>query len=193
MKRMRIGIIGSGNMGKALARHLAAAGHELRVSNLHGPESLARSASALGHGIAPATVAEAVAFGDVVFLAVPYGAIDDVAAAGHSWSGKVVVDVTNYYRQRDGAEIDPGEVSSSAIVASKLRGARVVKAFNTIWFKRLETESRPSGSEQLVVFCAGDDEDALRIVGGLVEECGFERWADSAVGEPGAHRPRAVR
>jgi 8-hydroxy-5-deazaflavin:NADPH oxidoreductase len=170
---MKIGSIGSGNIGKAIARHLAIAGHELRMSNQHGPESLVPVASSLGHGIVPATVAESVAFGDVVVLAIPYRAVDEVAAAARSWDGKIVVDVTNYYRQRDGAERDPGDRSSSAIVAGKLPGARVVKAFNTLWFKRLETESQPSGAEQLVVFYAGDDDEALRTVAGLIEDCGF--------------------
>ena len=170
---MKIGIIGSGNMGRAIARHLAVAGHEIRVSNSRGPASMATSAAGLGHGIVPATVAEAVAFGDVIFLAVPYKAVDDVAVAARSWGGKIVVDVTNYYRQRDGAALDPRDESSSAIVAAKLPGARVVKAFNTLWFKRLETESRPSGAEQLAVFYAGDDGEALKAVAGLIEECGF--------------------
>jgi predicted dinucleotide-binding enzyme len=185
---MKVGIIGSGNMGTAIARHLARAGHDVRMSNRRGPESVAAVAASLGRRVTPATVAETVAFGDVVFLAVPYGAVDGIAAAVPGWEDKVVVDVTNYYRQRDGAEKDPGERSSSAVVADKLPGASVVKAFNTLWFKRLETESRPHDADQLVIFYAGDDEVALKIVAGLIEECGFAAVRSGSLDEGGRHQ-----
>ena len=168
---MRIGIIGSGRMGLAIARHLSTAGHEVRLSNSRGPESLTEMAAEAG--ALPATIADAVAPSEVVFLAVPYNAVADVAAQGAPWDGKVVVDVTNYYEGRDGAELAPGGDGSSVAVARRLPGARVVKAFNTIMWKRVEEESRPPGPDRLAVFLAGDDADANAIVAELISESGF--------------------
>jgi predicted dinucleotide-binding enzyme len=168
---MDIGIIGSGNMGRVLARHLAAAGHQVRLGNSRGPEAVGAGPE-LG-GALPATVADAARASAVVFLAVPYKAVDDVVRQGGDWRGKVVVDLTNYYPQRDGAALDPGPASSSVVVARKLPGTRVVKAFNTIYFKRLAEESRPEGPERLAVFYAGDDAEANELVAALIRDTGF--------------------
>lgn len=170
---MRIGIIGSGHMGEAFARLFSRAGHEVALSNSRGPDSLRSLVSELGDRVRATTTRDAVAFGDVVFLAVPYGVVGETVRAAGPFDGKVVVDVTNYYRQRDGAGVDPGDRSSSEIVAVLVPGARVVKAFNTIWSERLLREGRPAGPDRLAVFYAGDDEDAKETVAGLIAQAGF--------------------
>ena len=169
---MKIGVIGSGHMGASLSGLLAQAGHDVVISNSRGPDSLGDLTGQRGAGrIAAGTVPEAIEHGDVVLVTVPYVAIDEVAAEG-DWQGKIVVDVSNYYPQRDGARTNPSPLSSSEIVAEKLVGARVVKAWNTIWYRRLETQARADG-ERLAVLYAGDDEEACRVVAGLIEDSGF--------------------
>jgi predicted dinucleotide-binding enzyme len=157
-------------MGQAIARHLSRTGHEVRIGSSRGPDSLTEVAPGLG--AIPATVTDVIGASDVVFLAIPYRAVDAVAAQG-SWDGKVVVDLTNYYEGRDGAELDPGDEASSVVVARRLPGARVVKAFNTILWKRLEEESRPPGPDRLAIFLAGDDPGANAVVARLISLSGF--------------------
>jgi hypothetical protein len=169
---MRIAIVGSGNIGRAIARRLSHSGHELFMSSKSGPESLTGLVAEIGPNACAATVSESVELSDVAFVAVPYYAIDEVAAAVPDWHGKIVVDVTNYYRSRDGDELDPGELSSSSVVAEKLKGARVVKAFNTIPARRLERELHVAGSEPDVVFYAGDDHVASQTVADLIKDAG---------------------
>jgi predicted dinucleotide-binding enzyme len=169
---MRIGIVGSGKMGRAIARRLSHSGHELLMSNKSGPESLTGQVAETGPSARTATVRESIERSEVVFLAVPYCAIDEVAAAVPDWRGKIVVDVTNYYRSRDGDELDPGQMSSSLVVAHKLPGARVVKAFNTIPSRRLARELHVAGSEPDVVFYAGDDHVASQTVADLIKDAG---------------------
>ena len=171
---VRIGIIGSGHMGRALGRLLGRAGHEVVVANSRGPQSLGDAIAEIDFRSRAATLAQAVAEADVVLLAIPYLAVDQVVREGGPWDGKVVIDLSNYYAERDGEALDPHGASTSAVVAGKLRGARVVKAFNTIWYRRLAGEPRPSGRERLVVFYAGDDPAANDTVARLIRDCGFE-------------------
>jgi len=170
---VKIGIIGSGHMGKALGRLLAEAGHDVVLTNSRGALTLVDAVREIGYHTRAATVPQTVAEADVVLLAVPYRAIDQVAREGGSWDGKIVVDLTNYYAERDGETLDPHGGSTSAVVARKLPDARIVKAFNTIWYRRLESESRPSGRERLAVFYAGDEPSANDTVARLIRDCGF--------------------
>lgn len=170
---MDIGIIGAGKMGRALAGNLARVGHQVMLSNSRGPDTLSGVVAELGDGVRAGTTREAVAFGEIVFLAIPYFAVEETARDSGPWDGKLVVDLTNYYAGRDGKELDPGDESSSVIVASHLPGARVVKAFNTILWSLLKDEARPPGPDQLAIVVAGDDEDAVRTVEGLIREIGF--------------------
>jgi predicted dinucleotide-binding enzyme len=142
---MRIGIIGSGRMGRTLAVHLARGDHDVMIANSRGPESLEGLVGEIATHVSPMRVDQAVQIGEVVFLAIPYRAVAEVAAAGEPWDDKVVVDLTNYHPERDGPELDPGAESSSSVVARRLENAHVVKAFNTMWFERLASEARPPG------------------------------------------------
>jgi 8-hydroxy-5-deazaflavin:NADPH oxidoreductase len=172
---MDIGIIGSGKIGGTVARLAARAGHNVTVANSRGPDSLAGLVGELGPNARAATVDEAVRAGDVVVLAIPLHAVDDLPA--DPFDGRIVVDANNYYPQRDGnvAELDSGATTSSELVARHLPGARVVKAFNTIYFENLGTDGRPGAprEERVALLLAGDDADAKATVAGLIEELGF--------------------
>ena len=184
---MRIAIIGSGNIGGTLTRRLAPLGHDVTVANSRGPESLADLAHETG--AKAATVAEAVAGAELVVLAVPLRAVPELDA---DFSGTVVVDANNYYPGRDGriAEIEDG-TPSSRWVADTLGGAVVVKAFNTMNWRRLLGDGRPVGDpERLAIPVAGDDEAAKETVSELVDALGFDpvdagSLADSRRQEPG--------
>lgn len=169
---MRIGIIGSGNIGGTLTRLLAKAGHDVAVSNSRGPESLATLVADSGPHARAATVDEAAAFGDVVVLAIPLGRYEVLPAA--PMTGKVVIDAMNYNPRRDG-QMDMGGLTDTELVARHLSGSKVVKAFNTIPTKLLAEGGRPllPVAEREVIYVAGDDKDANAIVSGLIEELGF--------------------
>ena len=154
---MRIGIIGTGHIGSTAAELFEEAGHEVRTANTSGG------------------VEDAAVFGEVVLVAIPFGAHPTLPA--EALEDKIVIDATNYYPGRDGhiAELDSDAVTSSELVAQHLEGARVVKAFNTMQAATLGEESRPAGDPQrLVLFVAGDDPGANRTVVDLIDEIGFD-------------------
>lgn len=167
---MNIGIIGSGNIGATTARLFARAGHNVAISNSRGSESLRYLVSGIGGNARAATVDEAADFGEVVLLAIPFYAYETLPA--DRLSGKIVVDANNYYPGRDG-EMDFGGRTSSEAVSSHLRGARLVKAFNTMYYQTLATEGKEPEQDRLVLFVAGDDEDAKATVSRLIREIGF--------------------
>ena len=166
---MNIGIIGSGNIGGNAARLFAKAGHDVAISNSRGPESLQDLVAGMGSNARAATVEETASFGEVVLVAIPFFACETLPAA--QFAGKVVVDATNYYEGRDG-QIDFGGLTSGELLARHLPDTRLVKAFNTMYYETLSTEGR--GEDRLVLFVAGDDDEAKAVVSRLIEEIGFE-------------------
>ncbi len=116
---MRVGIIGSGRIGMAIAGHAVAADHDVMLSHRGDPASLADRLATLGPKAQAGTVPETAAFGDIVFLAVVWDAVPDVGAQVSSWAGKVVVDPTNPFRVVNGrpevVEYDTG--TSTEVVA----------------------------------------------------------------------------
>jgi 8-hydroxy-5-deazaflavin:NADPH oxidoreductase len=183
---MRIGIIGAGHIGGTLAELLARAGHQVTVSNSRGPETLAGLVERLGERGRAGTPSEAAGFGEVVVVSVPLGRYRDVPAG--PLAGKIVVDTNNYYPQRDGAiaELDGGGTTSSELLAARWPGARVVKAFNTIYWERLRDQGRPgAGADRLGIPLAGDDAEAKRVVAGLIDELGFDPVDNGGLAEGG--------
>ena len=173
---MKIGIIGSGQIGGTLSRRLTGLGHEVYVANSRGPASLADLARETG--AKPVTVREAAQAGEVVVVTIPEGKIRDLPRdlfAGVP-DDVVVIDTGNYYpRERDGriAEIEAG-MTESRWVASQL-GRPVIKAFNNIYAKHLLERGRPAGSRgRIALRVAGDDKHAKEIVMQLVNELGFD-------------------
>src|SRR3954451_22381484 len=141
-----IGFIGSGNIGSTVARLAVDADYDVVVSNSRGPETLADLVKSLGPKARAATAGEAAAASDIVVVTIPLGRIDQVPAEG--LAGKVVIDTCNYYPQRDGAiaDLDDAQLATSQFVQRHLRGARVVKAFNNIYFEHLGSMQRPAGA-----------------------------------------------
>lgn len=187
---MNIGIIGSGNIGANAARLFAAAGHEVAISNSRGPETLGGLVEEIGPGVRAATVEEAAAFGEVVMEAIPFGRYGSLPS--DRLAGKVFVTASNYYPARDG-EVEHGGLASSELIQQHLPGARVVKAFNTIYFVRLRENGRPDRpvEKREAIFVSGDEEEAKGIVSGLIEDIGFApvdagTLAESRRQEPGS-------
>lgn len=170
---MKIGIIGSGNIGGTLTRRFRGAGHDVTVANSRGPQSLAGLAAETG--ARAGTVAEAAGDADLVVLAVPMAAVPDLPV--EAFRGKVVVDADNYYPARDGRipEIADKSVTSSQWTAAQLPDTQVVKTFNTIYAQHLSDEGRPAGdTHRIALPVAGDDQRAKRTVMALVDEIGFD-------------------
>jgi 8-hydroxy-5-deazaflavin:NADPH oxidoreductase len=166
---MRFGIIGAGNIGRAVARHAVAAGHDVIIASRRGGESLAAAAAEVG--ATPGTVAEA-ASGELVLLAVPWAAVPD-ALDGLTWDGQVLIDATNAFISFSPMRVeDFGDGTSSERVASLAPGARVVKAFNTLYARMIAADPRHAEGRQLVFF-AGDDADAKTRFAEVVEAFGF--------------------
>lgn len=172
---MRIGIIGSGHIGANAARLFLRAGHEVAISNSRDGEGLEDLVKELGEKARAATVEEAARFGEVALVAIPFGKFRTLPA--EAFKGRIVIDAGNYYPERDGSfeQLDRGETTSSEMVASHLVGARLVKAFNTIWFKHLASEGDTNlpVERRRAIFIAGDDKEAKAIVARLIEEIGF--------------------
>ncbi|RJK96419.1 NADPH-dependent F420 reductase [Vallicoccus soli] len=168
---MRIGIIGSGNIGGTLTRRFRGLGHEVVVANSRGPESLRDLAAETG--ATAGTVEDAARDAALVVVAVPLRAVPDLPAG--LFDGLVVVDANNYYPQRDG-EIAPlaEGTTSSRWMADHLAGARVVKAFNNIQAQHLLERGRPQGQNRIALPVAGDDERAKALVLALVDDLGFD-------------------
>lgn len=171
---MKIGIIGAGRIGGTLARLFAEAGHEVAVSNAHGPESLADLVSTLGPNVHALRIDDAATFGDVVILAIPWRAQHGLPAP-ELVQGKIVVDAMNPYTP-EGGLYDLGDSTSSEEVLKRLPGCRLVKAFNTIYYERLAHEGRKDLPlhKRLAIFVAGDDQEAKQIVSQLIEQIGFD-------------------
>jgi predicted dinucleotide-binding enzyme len=184
---MKIGIVGSGNIGATAARLFARAGHEVAISNSRGGAGLEALVEELGGGARATDVEGAARFGEVVLVAVPFGRYETLPAG--AFEGKVVVDANNYYPQRDGnfPVLDNGETTSSELLARHLKGARLVKGFNTIWFEHLAKQGDASLplEDRRAIFIAGDDAEAKRTVARLVEEIGFAAVDTGALGEGG--------
>jgi 8-hydroxy-5-deazaflavin:NADPH oxidoreductase len=169
---VRIGIIGSGNIGGTTARLFAKAGHEVAISNSRGPDSLKDLVDEIGDGARATTPEEAADFGEVVLLAIPWRLHEQLPDAQRFY-GKVVIDAMNAYGV-DFQVMDLEPSSSSEEVEKQLKGARLVKAFNTLGAGTLASEAKPGGGDdRLVLFEAGDDEEAKQVVARLIEDVGF--------------------
>jgi 8-hydroxy-5-deazaflavin:NADPH oxidoreductase len=170
---VKIGIIGSGNIGATAARLFAEAGHEVALSHSRGPESLKSLISSIGGNVRATTVDDAIAFGDVVLLALPWRNRQELPPADR-FAGKIAIDATNPYTATGGL-FDLGASSSSEEIAKQLAGVPLVKAFNTMYFKHLGSGVRKDldVSERNAIFVAGDDPEAKTLVSRLITDIGF--------------------
>jgi 8-hydroxy-5-deazaflavin:NADPH oxidoreductase len=170
---VKIGIIGAGHIGGTLAALWVQSGHEVLISSRH-PEELKSLAQALGPRARVGTPREAAAFGPVVLISVPYGALPQV---GHDYqselAGKIVLDTGNPYPQRDGAmALEARRQGTGVASAQFLPGVRLVRAFNAINSGDLKSEAHRSGAP-IAIPLAGDDPEALAVAEQLVRDAGF--------------------
>ncbi len=176
MKINKIGIVGSGHIGGTLGILLAKAGYEIFYSSRH-PDTLKDLVKAAGPKARAGNVAEAIAFGDVIVLSLPLKAIPELdAVTKEALKGKIVIDTSNPYPERDGAiaeeaRRDPG--GTGALVARLLPGARIVRAFNTVYYVDLKKTVNENG-EKIGIPIAGDDQEGLQAAIELVEHAGLE-------------------
>jgi predicted dinucleotide-binding enzyme len=188
---MKIGIIGAGNIGSALARRFTELGHEVWVANSRGPETL-RDVEA-DTGATAVTVRETARGGDVVVVTIPEKNVLQLPEDLFDGVGDevAVIDTGNYYpRHRDG-RIDAIEsgMPESMWVAQQL-GRPVVKAFNNIYAQHLRDHGRPAGSpDRIALPVAGDDRAAKATVMGLVEELGFDAVDAGTLAESWRQQP----
>jgi predicted dinucleotide-binding enzyme len=172
-----ISFIGSGKIGSALARLAIDAGHHVVLSNSRPPERLRQLVNELGSRARAATADEAADAGDIVVVAVPVRAHQQVPAA--ALRGKIVIDTLNYDPARQGRapEIDAGDVPPHLLLQAHLHGAHVVKAFSTVFFKHLPQLARPAGApDRSAVPIAGDQAAAKTAVTALIDSLGFDAY-----------------
>lgn len=166
-----IGIIGAGNIGRAIATALAARGIAAVIANSRGPETLATLAAELGPSIRAGTPAEA-AVQDMVFVAVNWSKLPEALAGLPDWAGRIVVDANNPIEAPLFKPVPLGDRSSSEVVAALVPGARLVKAFNHLQPHLLSGAPSGDGGKR-VLFYSGDDADAKARVGALIDSLGF--------------------
>ena len=171
---MKIGIIGSGHIGGTLGVLWAKAGHQILFSSRH-PEELADLVKRAGPLARAGMPREAAAFGEVVLISVPYGAVPQVGRdLAPELAGKVVLETGNPYPSRDGAMAEPALQKGTGLASAEfLPGVRLVRAFNSIPAADLANDANRAG-ERIAVPLAGDDRAALEVARRLVRDAGFE-------------------
>lgn len=188
---MKIGILGTGHIGKTLVRTLSAAGHDVKVANSRGPDTI--EPDVLASGGRAVTAEEAVVDVDVVILSIPLNRLSGIAPLIASVPAEtVIIDTSNYYPARDGRieAIEAGQVES--LWVSEQLGRPIVKAWNAIGSDSFARKGKPAGSPHRIAIPVAADSDRDRKVGmTLVEDTGFDAFdagtlADSWRQQPGA-------
>jgi 8-hydroxy-5-deazaflavin:NADPH oxidoreductase len=166
---MRIGIVGAGRIGANAARLFTKAGHDVVLSFSRDQDKLAALAAELGGRAA--SPREAVEASEVVLFSVPWRLIDDVLEQTGPLGGKIVIDTTNQFGQ--GGWEDLGGRTAAQVNAARMPGARYTKAFNTMTSGFQAESAGRTGPDRVVMFLCGDDEEAKRVVAGLIDDAGF--------------------
>jgi 8-hydroxy-5-deazaflavin:NADPH oxidoreductase len=169
----RIGLIGSGNVGSNLGRAWARAGYEVMFSSLD-VEADRRLAAQVGSKARAGTPQEAAAFGDVVVIAVPYGALPALGKSlGTALNGKTVIDASNPFPARDGEIANEARTQGAGVVSARLLpGAHIVRAFNAVPAARMSVMHETPGKVGMPI--AGDNAKAIEVASGLIRAIGFE-------------------
>jgi predicted dinucleotide-binding enzyme len=170
----KIGVIGSGRVGGTVGELWVKAGHAVMFSSLDLEHDKALAAR-LGAGARAGTSKEAAAFGEVLFIAVPYAALPQVGRdLGDALNGKVVLDACNPIPARDGDMATDARAKGTGIASPQfLPGARLVRAFNCVGYASMKSEAHRAG-ERLGIPLAADDPAALQVARRLIEDAGFE-------------------
>lgn len=186
---MKIGIIGAGNIGATIARKLAASGHEIKIANSKGPDSIRDLAKSIG--ATAVTKEKAVTDVDVVVLSIPFSSYAELGGLFKEVGDDVIiVDTSNYYPFRDGsiAEVDEGKPES--VWVTERIGRPVVKAWNALLAETLASKGRSQGeSSRIAIPVAGDDTRAEAVIQDLVEETGFDALASGGLTDSWRQQP----
>jgi predicted dinucleotide-binding enzyme len=189
--KLKIGVIGAGNIGTALVHHFTRLGHDVVVANSRGPETLSQLAKETG--ARPVTVDEAPRGRDLVVVTIPEGKIPQLPAGlfRNSPPNQVVIDTGNYYpQQRDGKidSIENGMVESRWV--EQQIGHPVIKVFNNIYAKHLLEFGKPPGTAARIALpVSGDDPTAKKLVMELVNDMGFDPVDVGGLDESWRHQP----
>ena len=170
--KIKIGIVGSGRVGGGIGSVWVKAGHEVMFSSRHIEHDKALAAK-LGANAHAGTPREAAAFGEVVMISVPYGALPEVGKNLQALlKGKIVIDTCNPFVGRDG-EIATWARNKGAGLASAelLPGARIVRAFNAIGAARMSTAHQDPGRIGMPI--ASDDAEAIVVASNLIRDIGY--------------------
>jgi predicted dinucleotide-binding enzyme len=196
--KIRIGVIGAGNIGGTLGTLWVKDGHEVMFASRH-PENLKPLVDELGPKAKAGTPEEAIKFGDAVFLAVPYKAYPEMSKEiGPLLKGKVVLDAGNATQRREPELYDEVQKNGLGVTSAKyFPGAKLVRAFSSANYKIFAKEGANGGKDRaggrMAIPIAGDDPEALKVAEGLVRDAGFDpvvigglKDADKvAIGAPG--------
>ena len=166
---MRIGIIGTGRIGGNAARLFAKAGHDVVLSFSRDQDKLEALAAELGGRAG--SPREAVEASEVVLISVPWRLMDEVLEQTGPLDGRIVIDTTNQFGA--GGVEDLGGRTAAQVNAARMPGARYTKAFNTLTSGFQAESAGRTGPDRVVMFLCGDDEEAKRIVAGLIDDAGF--------------------
>ncbi|MFZ6815423.1 NADPH-dependent F420 reductase [Undibacterium sp. Rencai35W] len=165
---MKQSIIGSGNVGTALARHFSRNGIEVSIANSRGPESIQPMVTQIGGKVTAKEIEEAIK-ADVIILAIPFRAHPLIGKMLSDWSGKIIIDAMNAYG------ISPDELkghASSNLVATSFPGAKIVKTLNQLPAKLLAMNPAEGGGRR-VMFVSSNDTKAAEVGSQLVSDLGF--------------------
>jgi 8-hydroxy-5-deazaflavin:NADPH oxidoreductase len=193
---MKIGILGTGHIGKTLVRKLGAAGHDVKMANSRSPDTI--EADVLAFGGRGVTAAEAVVDVDVIILSIPLNRLPGITPLIATVPAEtVVIDTSNYYPHRDGRidAIEAGQVESLWVVEQL--GRPIVKAWNAIGSDSFAKREKPAGSPDRIAIPVAADRETDRKVGmTLVEDTGFDAFEHPVIGlpaEPGRQRQERLR
>jgi len=188
---MKVGILGTGNIGRTLARKLSAAGYEIAVANSRGPETIPAEVTEFG---ARAVVSEeAVADAHVVILSIPLGSIVAIAPLLQGLpADTVIIDTSNYYPQRDGTidAIEAGQAESEWV--SEQLGRPVAKAWNAIGADSLAKKGRPEGAhDRIAIPVAANNARDCNVAMALVHDTGLDAVKAGTLAQSWRQQPGA--
>jgi 8-hydroxy-5-deazaflavin:NADPH oxidoreductase len=168
--RVKIGIIGAGRIGGGVARQLAGAGHQVMLSFSRDRAAMDGLAAQIGPSASRGSPADAVAFGEVVVISVPWSVLPQALEQAGSLDGKIVIDTTNQF---GGPPLPAGGQTAAQFNAGRMPGARYTKSFNTLTSAFQAEAAGRRGEERVVQWLCGDDPGAKEVVAGLIEDAGF--------------------
>jgi predicted dinucleotide-binding enzyme len=167
---VKIGIIGAGRIGGGIARQLAGAGHQVLLSFSRDQASLDELAGQIGPSASVGRPADAVGFGEVVVISVPWSVLPSALEQAGPLTGKIVIDTTNQF---GAPPLPPQGQTAAAFNAARMPGARYTKSFNTLTSAFQAEAAGRGGDERVVQWLCGDDAATKEIVAGLIEDAGF--------------------